>query len=249
MDQFEGKADSKQPYWEDFFDQIKNITMIDHVPPEKYPMATSTSVHLPFQMMNTASIPHTKATFMAFVDVMIPSTLGALDLRIDDYIIWALDHYVSIQGEWALKTAHISSQTARVLDISAYHLIVSGKMKGPLDFSTYPDGGPFAALFPDDRLEAIRLLENLQVDLEVLPGPYRNNAGLIQNVVTALHQMVMFGYYSEWFSLGSTRLAYPEDHRYERQPLVWKSLDYPGPSLGYKALRGFLFEKFSEEEK
>lgn len=247
MDQVEGKSESKQPYWENIFEQINNI-MTDQVSTEKT-MSASTTLNIPVQMINTDSIPHTKATFMAFADVIIPATLGALDLRLDDYIDWTLNHYVSIQGEWGVKIAKLSSQTARILDLSAYQLIVSGKMKGPLDYSIYPDGGPFAALSSDDRLEAIALLENLQVDLEVLPSPFRNNAGLIKNVVAALHQMVTFGYYSEWFSLGSTRLAYPENHRFERQPLVWKSLEYPGPSLGYKAIRGFLFDKFSEEEK
>jgi hypothetical protein len=248
MDQLKGKSESKQPYWENLFEQIKNITT-DQFSPEKYPLSASTPVNLPIQMINTPSIPHTKATFMAFVDVMIPSTLGALDLRLDDYIIWILDHYVSIQGEWGVKIAQLSFQTARMLDISAYQLIFFGRLKGLLDYSTFPEGGPFAALSPDDRLEAIRLLENLQVDLEVLPSPFRNNAGLIKNVVTALHQMVIFGYYSEWFSLGATRLAYPENHRFERKQFIWESLNYPGPSFGYRAVRGYLFDKFSEERK
>ena len=248
MEQLEGKSESKQPYWENIFEQLNNI-MTDQTATENKMMSSSTTLNIPFHMINSDCISHTKATFMAFVDVIIPGTLGALDLRLDEYIDWTLNHYGSIQGEWGVKIAKLSSQTARLLDISAYQLVVSGKMKGCLDFSTYPEGGPFAALSFDDRLEALALLENLQVDLEVLPSPFRNNAGLIKNVVAALHQMVTFGYYSEWFSLGSTRLAYPENHRFERQSLVWKSLDYPGQSLGYKAIRGFLFDKFSEEEK
>ena len=58
----------------------------------------------------------------------------------------------------------------------------------------------------------------------------------------------MFGYYSEWFSLGSTRLAYPEDHRIERRRFLWDRLNYPGPSFGYRAVRGFLVDKFLELE-
>ncbi|MGM0878481.1 MAG: hypothetical protein ACQEWV_28240 [Bacillota bacterium] len=248
MDKLVGESQSNQPHGGHFFEQIKNM-MTNLVSTDQSSPSVSTSVNLPVQMSETVSIPHTKATFMAFADAMIPSTLGALDLRLDDYIVWTLDHYVSIQGEWGVKNAQLSSQTARILDISAFQLIVSGKMKVPPDFSTYPDGGPFAALSHEDRFEAISLLENLQVDLEVLPSPYRNNAGLVKNVVTSLHQMVMFGYYSEWFSLGSTRLAYPEDHRLERQRFLWEKLDYPGPSFGYRAVRGFLVDKFSEEGK
>jgi hypothetical protein len=248
VDQLEGKSESKQPYWENFFEQIKNI-MTDPVSSEKYPMSASSSGNLPIQMLITPSIPHTHATFMALVDVMIPSTLGALDLRLDDYLVWTLDQYVSIQGEWGVKNARLSSQTARLLDSSANQLIFFGRLTGSIDYSTFPDGGPFAALSPDDRLEAITLLENLQVDLEFLPSPFRNNAGLLKNVVTALHQMVLFGYYSEWFSLGATRLAYPENHRFERKPFIWEVLNYPGPSFGYRAVRGFLLDEFAEERK
>jgi hypothetical protein len=42
-------------------------------------------------------------------------------------------------------------------------------MKTPPNLSTSPDGGPFAALSPEDRFEAIHLLENLQVDLQISP--------------------------------------------------------------------------------
>jgi hypothetical protein len=228
-----------------FFEQIKNM-MNPHGSTEPSSLPVPSVFNLPIQTTDNYSIPNTRATFMAFADAIIPSTFGALDLRLDDYIIWTLDHFVSIQGEWSVKNVPLSSQTARLLDIAAFQLIASGNIKVYPDFSTYPDGGPFAALSPDDRFEAIRLLEILQVDLEVLPSPFRNNVGLVKNVITALHQMVMFGYYSEWFSLGSTRLAYPEDHRIERQPFLWDSLNYPGPSFGYRAVRGFLVDKFLE---
>lgn len=245
MDKFEGESQSNQPHVKQFFAQIKNMMTNLSSSEQSFP-SVSTMVNLPVQMTGTFSIPNTKATFMALADAIIPSTLGALDLRIDEYIVWTLDHFVSIQGEWSVKTIPLSAQTAKILDIAAYQLIACGNIKTSPDFSAYPDGGPFAALSPDDRFEAIRLLENSQIDLEVLPYPYRNNAGLVKNAVTSLHQMVMFGYYSEWFSFGSTRLAYPEDHRIERQQFLWESVNYPGPSFGYRAVRGFLVKKFSE---
>lgn len=230
---------------EHFFEEIRSI-VTNLVSKENSSSSLHNAVNFPVQKIENDIISHTKATFMAFVDAVIPFTLGALDLRIDDYIKWTLDRYVSIQGEWEMKTLSLSVQTARMLDIAATQLVTIGTVKAPFDFSTYPDGGVFASLSHDDRFEAIRLLENLQVDLESLPPPYRNNAGLVQNVVTSLHQMVMFGYYSEWFSLGPTRLAYPEDHRFERQRFIWDRLNYPGPSFGYRAIRGFLVDKFLE---
>lgn len=207
--------------------------------------ATSMEHHV-ISLNGTVSAAHVQATFMGLADAIIPSTLGALDLRIDDYVKWTLDRFVSIQGEWGTKTVPLSAQTAIMLDLAAIHLINSGKVYVSPDFSTYPEGGPFAALAHEDRFIALSLLENLQVDLESLPLPYRNNAGLVQNVITSLHQLVMFGYYSEWFSFGSTRLAYPENQRHERQRFIWDRLDYPGPSFGYRAHRGFLVKEFSE---
>jgi hypothetical protein len=243
MDNLDDVLPSHQLHVKHFFEQIKNMLMdqnSDEQPSPSLSAETSLSVQMAISFQNT------RAAFMAFADAVIPSTLGALDLRIDDYMVWILDHFVSIQGEWSVKNIPLSSQTARILDIAAYQLITSGNIKVTPDYSSNPDGGPFLALSPNDRFEAIRLLENQQVDLEVLPPPYRNNGGLVKNVITSLHQMVMFGYYSEWFSLGSTRQAYPEDHRIERQPFLWESLNYPGPSYGYRAVRGFLVDKFSE---
>ncbi|EIJ78505.1 hypothetical protein PB1_13144 [Bacillus methanolicus PB1] len=245
MDKLEENPISGHHQGAQFFEQIKNM-MTNLVSAEQPSSSVSTAVNLPVQLTEAVSIPHIKATFMAFADAMIPSTLGALDLRLDEYIVWTLEHYVSIQGDWSVKTVPLAAQTAQILDIAAFQLIVSGKVKVPPDFSTYPDGGPFAALSPVDRFEAISLLDNIQVDLEVLPYPFRNNAGLVKNVVSSLHQMVMFGYYSEWFSFGSTRLAYPENYRLERHRFIWERLNYPGPSFGYRALRGFLVDKFSE---
>ncbi len=245
MDKLTEDFQSNQPHVKHFFEQVtnmmKNIGYAEPSSPQAY-----TCLNLPVQGAGTGSIPHAKATFMAFADAIIPSTLGALDLQLDEYIVWTLDHFVSIQGEWGLKTAPISSQTAMMLDAAAVQLIRSGNIKAHPDFSVHPNGGPFAALSPDNRFEAIRLLENILVDLEVLPLPFQNNAGLVKNIITSLHQMVLFGYYSEWFSLGSTRLADPENHRFERQRFVWNSLDYPGPALGYRAVRGYLVEKFLE---
>lgn len=254
MDKFKGNSQSNQSHLNDFWGKIKNL-MEDISSTDQSSQSSpsvSTDVNLPIQIQiqipNTDSILHTRATFMALADAIIPSTLGALDLRLDDYIVWTLDHYVSIQGEWNVKTIPLSSHTARILDIAALKLLSSGNIKVCPDFSTNPDGGPFVALSHHDRFEAIRLLENTLVDLEVLPTPFRNNAGLVKNVITSLHQMVMFGYYSEWFSLGSTRLAYPEDHRIERRQFLWDRLNYPGPSFGYRGLRGFLVDKFLEQE-
>jgi hypothetical protein len=193
--------------------------------------------------------PHIKSTFMALVDTIIPSPWGALDLRMDDYLICILDHYVSIQGEWGVKTVPLSTPTAGILDVAATQLMALNHMKSFPHFSTYPECGAFAALLPSDRFVAISLLENLQIDLGSLPYPYRNNAGLVRHIVTFLHRTIMFVFYSEWLAYGSTRLASPEDRVLQGRPFIWDIVGYPGVSLGYRALRGFLIDKFNEKEK
>ena len=51
----------------------------------------------------------------------------------------------------------------------------------------------------------------------------------------------MMGYYSEWSGYGSTRLDEPNQRKLEYYPISWKQVGYPGPSLGYHALRSYQF--------
>lgn len=51
----------------------------------------------------------------------------------------------------------------------------------------------------------------------------------------------MMGYYSEWYGYGSTRLNEPNQRVLEFYPFSWKQIGYPGPSLGYHALRSYQF--------
>lgn len=240
MNFFKGDTKSCQEHSEreHFFNQIKNM-ITNSVSTNNSSFVDLKAIKMPVKMVQNISPSHRQATFMALVDAMVPSTLGALDLRLDDYLIWSLDNLVAIQGEWGIKDVPLSTPTAAMLDIAAFQLTVSGKMNAIPNFTVYPDGGLFAALSAVDRFEAIRLLENQQVDLEALPSPYRNNTGLVENIVTILHQIIINGYYSEWFSFGSTRLAYPEDRVVERQPFIWDTMNYPGASHGYRAIKIF----------
>jgi hypothetical protein len=60
---------------------------------------------------------------------------------------------------------------------------------------------------------------------------------LILSAISALNRFTMMGYYSEWSGYGSTRLAAPDQRILEFYPLSWEQVGYPGPSLGYRALR------------
>ncbi|MFC0561233.1 hypothetical protein [Halalkalibacter alkalisediminis] len=230
----------KRSFFNDFKESL--TTLVSNYSPSESPPKP---IQLPLKTGQT-STAHTRATFMAFADAVIPSTNGALDLRLDDYLIFGLDHYISIQGQWGMNNIQLSSVTAGVLDAGAKQLILSQKVQETPNHSIFPEGGPFSSLSVNDRFEAIHLLENGQVDMESLPPPFQGNLGLVENILGNLHQMILLGYYSEWFSLGTTRLAPPENRKIERPFMTWDLVHYPGPAFGYRDLRGFLVKNFSE---
>jgi hypothetical protein len=86
------------------------------------------------------------------------------------------------------------------------------------------------------------MLEHLQVNPAELPVPYQNNPILVISIITVLIRFAMMGYYSEWAGYGSTRLYSPNERELENHPISWKQTGYPGPSLGYRALRTYQFE-------
>lgn len=186
------------------------------------------------------NLQHTQETFKAFVDAIVPRTprlaeeygriqyYGALDLYTEEYLIMSINNYY----------ISLAEPTAEMLDVAAEQLILIQGNEGQLNFSMFPGGGTFAALAPNDRLRALTLLEQLQVNLSVLPIPFQDNPGFVLFVTVALNRLTMMGYYSEWSGYGSTRLETPNQRILEYFPLGWEQVGYPGPSLGYRALRG-----------
>ena len=178
-------------------------------------------------------------TFKALVDAIIPRTpglaeeygkiqyYGALNLHIDEYMVFTLNYYF----------IPLAEPTALMLDLAADQLVFNGENTRLLDFSNFPMGGTFAALAPIDRFRALTLLEQGRVYLLDLPIPYKGNEGLTLTIAGLLDRYTMMGYYSEWSGYGSTRLESPNNRRLEYHPLSWEQVGYPGPSLGYRALR------------
>ncbi|MBT2697524.1 hypothetical protein J7E79_08885 [Bacillus sp. ISL-40] len=168
---------------------------------------------------------------------------GALELHVYEYVIWILDHSIALPVKAQLNFAESSSMskaTAELLDVGAAQLIQTGEILYPLNVNTFPGGGAFSALAPIDRLRAITLIERLGINLENLPIPYKNNPGLVRNMMDVLNELPMFGHYSEWTAYGTTRLLSPKSRRVEYFPYGWFHTLYPGPSFGYRDFRGFL---------
>lgn len=187
---------------------------------------------------NYYSMLYTDEIFKAFVDAIIPRTpelaeeygklqyYGALDLYTDEYLIMSLNHFYT----------PIAYQTAELLEVAAEQLILNGGIDR-IGASDYTEWSAFGTLAPMDRLWAITLLEQLMVNVTDLPLPFQNNPVSILYMTNVLNRLTLMGYYSEWSGYGSTRLASPNQRHLEYFPLSWEQVGYPGPSLGYRALR------------
>ncbi|MEB3101381.1 hypothetical protein [Ferviditalea candida] len=193
---------------------------------------------------------HTAATFRALVEAIVPrtpelsvygaeQTAGAAEFNVHEYLIWEMDHTLSLLFGLNPTVIPLAPATARMLDNAALQFAAAGGTKPPYLYSASGET-PFAALSPGDRIRVLSMLERLEVDLGALPDPYRNNGGYVKFIIDYLNRSTMFGFYSEWSGYGSTRLAPPDWRRLEHFPLGWLQVGYPGVSRGYRDLRGFV---------
>lgn len=196
-----------------------------------------------------------RATFQALVDTIIPPTLrqeeavgtvpvaGAFQLSVDEFVMNEIDHsqFVPVNDEHRIQIP-LSRSTAQLLDMGAEQLIQKGLAQHPLNPWLFPGGGQFSALSREDRLQTLALLDRLEIPLHLVPPPYQNNPGMIQTMIDSLTQITMFGYYSEWFGYGTTRLFPPGYRQVEFLPPGWRLAGYPGPAFGYRDFRGFLLK-------
>ena len=189
--------------------------------------------------------PPTKTTFKALVASVIPpapdlagrrnspAAGGAAAAHLDEYHIWLLDHYVSLNIMGKYFPLRLANATAQMLDTAADQL--AAPQKADPEKADRP--GPFAALSPADRCRTITLLEQLQIDLASLPVPFRRNPGIVLAMISILNMLTTIGYYSEWSGYGSTRLEPAAKRKLEHFPAGWQ---------GYHALRGYLIKDFAE---
>ncbi|MEW9697546.1 hypothetical protein [Paenibacillus sp. SI8] len=193
---------------------------------------------------------HIRTTFIALVEAIVPNTsesaihwseqaAGAVELGIHDYMIWELDHNLSLFVGYYLADIPLASSTAMLLNAGAAQLIASGKAQDPRLYVAW-GGCPFVSLSCRDRIRVLAMLEQLDVDLGCLPPPYKDDGGLVTFIVDYLNRGTMFGFYSEWSAYGSTRLKTPTQRRLEYFPISWSQVGYPGVSKGYRAVRGYL---------
>lgn len=194
------------------------------------------------------------AAFRALADAIIPPThrhadateiehiAGAVQLCVDKFVMRDTDYSQFVPAGEKGAQVPLSMATAQLLDMGAEQLIRSGLAQLPLNVMFLPEGGLFAALSRVDRLQTLELLDRLEIPVHLTPPPYQNNPALIQTMMDSLNQLTMFGYYSEWFGNGSTRLFAPDNRHIEFFPPSWRLIGYPGPAFGYRDFRGFLLK-------
>lgn len=187
---------------------------------------------------NNFLFQYTDEIFKAYVDAIIPRTpglaevygriqyYGALDLNTDEYMILSLNNL----------EFPIANPSAEMLNIAAEQLVFMDR-NIRMEFSRYTGWNTFAVLPPLDRFRALTLLEDLRLNLSILPMPFQDNPGYILYTTSVLNRLALMGYYSEWSGYGSTRLQSPNQRTLEYFPISWQQVGYPGPSLGYRALR------------
>ncbi|RKQ27486.1 hypothetical protein [Oceanobacillus halophilus] len=189
--------------------------------------------------MNNQQQEYVEATFRALTDALLPDGMDG-DQNVHEYVIAGLDQKISIQQQLHYRVVPLAYPTAIMLDAAATQLVNAQKIHAHPQ-SWFSGGRMFSRLSRTDRIQVLTALENLYVDLYLLPSPFQNNAGMIKYVTDALNRFSLFGYYSEWLAYGTTRLFPPNHRRLEYFPLNWQRVGYPGVSYGYRAFRGFLF--------
>jgi hypothetical protein len=167
--------------------------------------------------MNQYLDPVTQDTLEALVDAIIPRSpvLAEEYGRIQFY--GAQDQ--ATEEYLILNLSPYAAQTAELLNTAAGQL--------------------YSLISPGDRLLIIDRLRQGQMNTSELPPPFRNNPESVMTAAKSLPAAAMMGYYSEWYGYGTTRLEAPNNRRLEYYPISWEQTGYPGPSLGYRALREY----------
>ena len=187
---------------------------------------------------NLESLQYTDEIFKAYVDAIIPRSpslaeeygriqyYGALDLYTDEYLIYSLNY----------SAVPIADDVARMLEIAANYFLATEMQEGAIKLEAM-ELSDFGSLTPMDRLRVMSLLEQAGADIPGLSSLFASDQSYIQAVTYALNRLPLMGYYTEWSGYGTTRLLPPNQWVLEYEPISWEQVGYPGPSLGYRALR------------
>ena len=212
---------------------------------------------------------HTVVTFRAIVDAVVPETPeldpelgpehvpGGLAVGLEEFAVTYVDDgfqlglpYVGPRGNIPL-----ADPIAGILDLAALTLVDRGANTGELDDDRpvsvlAPDeaspravrraAGAFSKLSRRDRLRAIGLLDELELEIDQFEDElFEFDGGLVGQLVVGFTEMI---YYSEWQGYDEFTQP-PSDRVHPNDPGAvqsWRQTGYPGFNDGYAALRGYL---------
>lgn len=194
---------------------------------------------------------HTRGTFAALIDALLPETPelaergeehvpGGLSVDLQDAVIARVNSFLETQGPAKAlgDTVPLAPAVATLLEIGAVELLVTRRASDGLQSPAEEfSGGVFARLSREDRLRALRLLEEGGVFPRLTERLDSAGLGAIQFLASSMPILVEFVYYSE---------ATAEEGAVRSQG--WRQADYPGPSDGYPVLLGYEVEGFEENE-
>ncbi len=213
--------------------------------------------------------PHTKVTFRAIADAVVPETPelaadlgpehvpGGLAIDLDEFAITYVDNgfQFGLPRLGLEEDIPVADPVAHVLDSAALKLLERGdneaapsidralSLLGPDDPSPaeVTDAvGPFAKLSRRDRLRAIAILDEFEVEFSPSEDElFELDAGLVGQLVVGFAEMI---YYSEWqgydeFDQPPSERVHPNDPAAVQS---WRQTRYPGFADGYAALRGYI---------
>ena len=217
----------------------------------------------------TAADVHTRLTFRAVVDAVVPETPeladelgsehvpGGLSVGLGDLLAGYVDELFQFglpdlgpQGNLPL-----ADPVADLVDAAALALVDQGgneddpsreraaALLDPADpgpTALTDTTGTFAALSRRDRLRALDLLGGFELEMRAFDGELVEfDAGLVGQLVVGFTEMI---YYSEWQGYDADTPS-PDDSTHPNDPAAvqsWRQTGYPGVAPGYAALRGYL---------
>lgn len=212
---------------------------------------------------------HTRVTFRALTDAVIPETPelgdalgpahtpGGLAIDLDDFLITYIDNgfQLGLPTLGPNENIPLADPIAHALDLAALSLVDRGgnesepRADRPATLASTDDATPgevmdaagmFAKLSRQDRLRAINILD--EFELTIMTGPedlFEFDAGLVGQLVVGFTELI---YYSEWQGYADFTNP-PSAREHANDPLAvqsWQQTGYPGVANGYAALRGYL---------
>lgn len=194
---------------------------------------------------------HTRGTFAALVDAIVPETPelrergeehvpGGVQAGLVDAVLERVNGFLETHGAATAVTDSVplAPAVATLLDIAAVELLVRRRSEDGLnDPSSEFSRGVFSRLSREDRLRALRLLEEEGLFARLADCYDAASLGAIQFLASSMPILVEFVYYSEATA-----------EKQAERSLGWRQADYPGPADGYPVMLGYELEEFEENE-